>query len=158
MILELLQRIVFLTSGTATFVWALASTVDAAAIYPAVAALSIASASFLLTPNFIPASIPANPAHLASRKKGSSTKPEVSEFQFSETIVVLILWTIASISLAYTVWRTNITLEDFGFFSTRALLLCWLCIVPLFLPRISHRVRRIESPKSKIANTSNDPP
>jgi hypothetical protein len=32
-----------------------------------------------------------------------------------------------------------------------------LCVVPLFLPRISPRARRIESSESSIANSTSDP-
>jgi len=157
MVLEMLHRIVLLTSGAAALVWGIASTVELAAIFPATAAIGIASATILLTPNSLGVSSLANPSLPAARKKGPSTSPEAGEVQFPATITALILWISAAISLAYTVFQTNITSEDLGFFSIRALLLCWLCVVPLFLPRISPRARRIESSESSIANSTSDP-
>lgn|GEM_PF-2567145 len=157
MVFELLRRLVLLTSGTAALVWGVASMLESASVYPAAAAFCIASATFLLTPYCVDASSLADTNQPVARKKESSTTPKVWGAQLPAIIFALILWVAAAISLAYTVFQTNITMEELGFFSTRALLLCWLCVVPLFFTRIRHRARRIESSKSNIADPTSDP-
>jgi|JI9StandDraft_2_1071091.scaffolds.fasta_scaffold08372_3 FtsH-binding integral membrane protein len=116
MFLELLHRLALMTSFFATFAWSVRSIMNCDAISLAGAALGISLAL----------------VHLMVTGH---------EHRFW---IALLLWLLAGTGLACAVLQKKIELVDMGFFSPIALAVCWLCLIPLLLSRMSHSARHPE--------------
>lgn len=125
MLLELLHRIAFITSALAALVWAAAAIVDPTKLYLAGASLGVAFASCLIpvpNPHQTPRSTPTTRSFLA-----------------------FLGWSGSGLGLAYSIFLTNVSLSDLGFFSPFAIAVSWLSLLPLLLVRNPPSDRRTQS-------------
>jgi hypothetical protein len=125
MLLELLHRIAFITSTLAALVWAAAAIIDPTTLYLAGASLGVAFASCL---------IPFNYQH-------QTPQPT----PITRSLLAFLWWSGSGLGLAYSIFLTNVSFSDLGFFSPCAIVVCWLGLLPLLLVRNPPSARRTQS-------------
>lgn len=145
MLLELLHRIALTTSAMAALAWTCATLLTPEAWPLALTSAAIALATCLLTPEW---------SHTEIAQAQSARGPELPQAPQQATPpkrlhnsskIAAIIWGLSGIGLAYLFFQTKIMLDDLGFFSPLAIILCWLCVIPLLLSRNNPGVRRIQS-------------
>ena len=125
MLLELLHRLALITSALAALVWAAAAIIDPAAIYLAGSSLGIVLASWLLNPN--------------------PTPPPPKSLLTPRSLLAFLSWLSSGLVLAYSIFQTNVSFSDLGFFSPGSIVVCWLCLLPLLLVRNTPSARRTQT-------------
>lgn len=145
MLLELLHRIALTTSAMAALAWTGATLLTPDACPLALTSAAIALAAWLLTPEWPQTEI----AHAQSAQ--GLEQPRVPQQATpsnrlpNSSKIAAIVWGISGLGLAYLFFQTKIMLDDLGFFSPLAIILCWLCVIPLLIWRNNPGVRRIQS-------------
>lgn len=121
MLLELLHRLVLITTLASTLVWAAAVVVE-----PAAATLALTSLSLTLAVRYLSSNL--------STEAGKSTQ--------SQSILPLLAWLAAAPLLTYWFFQTKILWNDLGFFSPATLIVCWISTLPLWIARNYPSARR----------------
>lgn len=124
MLLELLHRLILITTSACTLAWAAAVVVEPAAATLALTSLTLTVAIRLLSSNL--------PSHYRLATQ-------------SRSILALLAWLAAAPLLAYWFFQTKILWNDLGFFSPATLIVCWISTLPLWLARNNPSARRITS-------------
>jgi hypothetical protein len=121
MLLELLNRLILITTSACTLAWAAAVVVEPAAATLALTSLTLTLAVGLLSANL------AIHARLVTPSRSS---------------LALLAWLAAAPLLTHWFFQTKILWNDLGFFSPATLIVCWISTLTLWLARNNPSARR----------------